>query len=39
VAVSPSADYPSVFATGPCREATDEEFRARFGDLEPDDEP
>jgi hypothetical protein len=34
-----SADYPSVFPAGPGREATDEEFRELFGDLEPDDEP
>ena len=31
----PSAAYPSVFSPGPGREATDEEFRKLFGDLEP----
>jgi len=28
-----------VFPTGPGREATDEEFRELFGNLEPDNEP
>jgi hypothetical protein len=35
----PSADYPSVLPAGPGREATDEEFRELFGNLDPDEEP
>lgn len=36
---TPYADYPSVFPNLPGREATNEEFREYFGDLEPDSEP
>jgi hypothetical protein len=36
---TPNAGYPSVVSHLPGREATDEEFRELFGDVDPDDEP
>jgi hypothetical protein len=35
----PYARYPCVFPNLPGREATDEEFRGYFGELDHDDEP
>jgi hypothetical protein len=36
---TPDAEYPSVFPDLPGRTATEDEFRAYFGELESDDEP